>query len=103
MVVRPSVVNLEGLRGQKAALHVPYSEHAPRLGTSQVVLAADPELLRSQPAAVALLLPLLRPGGRLQAQILQVRRQLELLGLLPASSPMPAVDDGPLIRALAIR
>jgi len=43
------------------------------------------------------------PGGRLQAQILQVRRQLELLGLLPAASPMPAIDDGPLIRALAIR
>ena len=212
VVVRPSAVNLEGLRGQKvavvpsslgpfllgralatagmslgdvtmvpaqpdamarllhrgevegAALYVPYSEHATRLGTSQVVfdstqipgeitvvLAADPELLRSQPAAVALLLrvwqdahdwagrhrqeaaellgenqnlsasamrqaeagllhlplpdqlPLLRPGGRLQAQILQVRRQLELLGLLPAESPMPAVDDGPLIRALAIR
>jgi hypothetical protein len=37
------------------------------------------------------------------AQILQVRRQLELLGLLPAASPMPAVDDGPLSRALAIR
>ena len=212
VVVRPSAVNLEGLRGQKvavvpsslgpfllgralatagmslgdvtmvpaqpdamarllhrgevegAALYVPYSEHATRLGTSQVVfdstqipgeitvvLAADPELLRSQPAAVALLLrvwqdahdwaarhrqeaaellgenqnlsasamrraeagllylplleqlPLLRPGGRLQVQILQVRRQLELLGLLPAASPMPAIDDGPLIRALAIR
>jgi ABC-type nitrate/sulfonate/bicarbonate transport system substrate-binding protein len=49
-----------------AALSVPYSEHATRLGSSQVVfdsrqipgeitvvLAADPELLRKQPAAVA--------------------------------------------------
>lgn len=212
VVVRPSVVNLEGLRGQKvavvpsslgpfllgralatagmglndvtmvpaqpdamprllhrgevqgAALYVPYSEHATRLGTSQVVfdstqipgeitvvLAADPQLLQHEPAAVARLLrvwqdahdwagrnreqasellgenqnlsasgmrraeagllylplrdqlPLLRPGGRLQDQILQVRRELEMLGLLPAGSPLPAIDDEPLLRALAIR
>jgi NitT/TauT family transport system substrate-binding protein len=211
VVVRPSAVNLEGLRGQKvavvptslgpfllgralgtvgmglkdvtmvpaqpdamprllhrgevegAALYVPYSEHATRLGTSQVVfdstripgeitvvLAAAPELLRSQPAAVARLLqvwqdahdwaarhrqeaaerlgddqnlsatgmrraeagllylplrqqlPLLRPDGRLQRQIQQVRHLLHDLEVLPAAGPLPEVDDEPLRQALAI-
>lgn len=210
VVVRPSAVNLEGLRGQKvavvasslgpfllgralatvgmslndvtlvpappdamprllhrgevegAALSVPYSEHATRLGSSQVVfdsrqipgeitvvLSADPELLRSQPAAVARLLrvwqdahdwaaghrqeaaellgknqslsatvvqraeagllyvplrkqvPLLRTGGRLQMQMVQVGRQLQGLGLLPVSAPVPVVEDRLLRQALA--
>lgn len=178
VVVRPSAVNLEGLRGKKvavvpsslgpfllaralatagmglsdvtmvppqpdvmlrllhrgevegAALYVPYSEHATRLGTSQVVfdstqipgeimvvLAADPELLRTQPAAVARLLRVWQDAHawaadhrQEAAELLGETQKLSAsgvrraeAGLLPAGSPMPAIDDGPLTRALEIR